>query len=161
MFIYPYLFRLLGSLSIFRFQKFRIFLHRVNHSIWFGRGNFHTNTIEGLWSQIKILSHDFAGINFALLNNIEKLGINAQDYLNDWICSSLYFRRVMSKNFKNYTYFILFSFHFHSVFISFSIIFNSISNFSQICFQLIFKFEIYMFQLFSNLKIVEIYIFQI
>ena len=63
----------------------------MNHSIWFGRGHFHTNTIEGLWSKIKRLSNNFAGLNFALLNTIEKLGINAQDYLNDWICTSLYF----------------------------------------------------------------------
>ena len=36
---------------------------RVNHSVWFGYGNFHTNNIEGLWSQIKRLSNNFSGIS--------------------------------------------------------------------------------------------------
>ena len=35
------------------FKNMGFVLHRVNHSIWFGRGNFHTNTVEGLWSAIK------------------------------------------------------------------------------------------------------------
>ena len=28
-------------------------LNKLNHSVWFGQGLFHTNTVEGLWSQIK------------------------------------------------------------------------------------------------------------
>lgn len=80
-----------GAYQYSDFKNLGYLFHRVNHSIWFGRGHFHTNTIEGLWSKIKRLSNNFAGLNFALLNTIEKLGINAQDYLNDWICTSLYF----------------------------------------------------------------------
>ena len=29
------------------FKNMGFVLHRVNHSIWFGRGNFHTNTVQG------------------------------------------------------------------------------------------------------------------
>ena len=28
-------------------------LYKVNHSVWFGKGTFHTNIIEGVWSAIK------------------------------------------------------------------------------------------------------------
>jgi hypothetical protein len=28
-------------------------LHRVNHSVWFGQGSFHTNNIEGVLSRVK------------------------------------------------------------------------------------------------------------
>ena len=35
------------------FKELGYYLHRVNHSYWFGRGNFHINTIERLWAQIK------------------------------------------------------------------------------------------------------------
>ena len=36
------------------FKNEGYYLHKVNHSIWFGRGNFNTNSIEGLWSCIKV-----------------------------------------------------------------------------------------------------------
>ena len=52
------------------FKDLGFVLHRVNHSIWFGSGNFHTNNIEGLWSQIKLISFNFSGIN---INYLEKL----------------------------------------------------------------------------------------
>ena len=45
-------------------------LKRVNHSVWFGYGNFHINNVEGLWSQIKRLTNNFSGISIA---SIEKL----------------------------------------------------------------------------------------
>lgn len=75
-------------------------LHRVNHSIWFGKGLFHTNTIEGLWSQLKRLNNNFSGINFEVLNQLEKKLINPVDYLNDWICWSLYLRTCEIKKFN-------------------------------------------------------------
>ena len=39
-----------------RFRETGYFLKRVNHSVWFGYGNFSTNNMRGLWSQINILS---------------------------------------------------------------------------------------------------------
>ena len=30
------------------FDEMGYILHRVNHSVWFGQGLFHTNTVEGL-----------------------------------------------------------------------------------------------------------------
>ena len=44
-------------------------LHHVNHSMWFGQGRFHTNTIKGFLSCLKRLSNDFSGLNFKLLDN--------------------------------------------------------------------------------------------
>ena len=66
-------------------------MHKVKHSVFFGSGLFHTNTIEGLWDSIKRLSYDFEGLNFLNLANLQSKGINIVDYLNDWICSSLFF----------------------------------------------------------------------
>ena len=62
----------------------------MNHSVWFGIGLFHTNTVEGLWSQIKRLSNNFAGLNFSILENIEKEGIQSEDYINDLLCYYLF-----------------------------------------------------------------------
>ena len=84
------------------FKEKGYYLHRVNHSYWFGRGNFHTNTIEGLWSQIKRISHDFSGINMTLLNSFEQSGVDIKEYLNDWICSALYFRNCERNNFNKF-----------------------------------------------------------
>ena len=79
------------------FKNNGFILHRVNHSVWFGSGLFHTNTIEGLWSQIKRLCKDFAGINFKLLNKIANKGISEKDYLDDWICWGLFLRNIELK----------------------------------------------------------------
>ena len=35
------------------FKNLGYVLKLINHSVWFGYGLFHTNTIEGLWSKIK------------------------------------------------------------------------------------------------------------
>ena len=35
-------------------------LKRVNHSVWFWYRQFHTNTIEGLWSHVKRLTKNFS-----------------------------------------------------------------------------------------------------
>ena len=34
------------------FNNMGFTLYKVNHSIWLGEGMFHTNAIEGIWSQI-------------------------------------------------------------------------------------------------------------
>ena len=44
------------------FKEAGYLLHRVNHSFWFGSGLFNTNSVEGLWSQLKRLTHDFSGL---------------------------------------------------------------------------------------------------
>ena len=64
-------------------------LHKVNHSIWFGQGLFHTNTVEGLWSQLKRLTNDFSGVTYNIINNLENEGINIKDFFDGWICYGL------------------------------------------------------------------------
>ena len=72
------------------FKELGFFLHRVNPSIWFGRGNFHTNNIEGLWSIIKRISNDFAGININYLEKLENDDIDVTAYIDGWICPALF-----------------------------------------------------------------------
>ena len=50
------------------FERMGYILKRINHSIWFGYGLMHTNTIEGLWSQIKRLNNNFSGLNISMIN---------------------------------------------------------------------------------------------
>ena len=38
------------------------------------------------------ITHDLSGINMSLLNYFKNSGINIKEYLNDWICTELYFR---------------------------------------------------------------------
>lgn len=72
----------------------------MNHSIWFGSGLFHTNTIEGLWTCLKSLSRNFTGINFDILNKIEKERINPSSDIDDWVCFYLFLRDIERKNFN-------------------------------------------------------------
>ena len=51
-----------ASLQPSVFEEAGYKLHRVNHSIWFDFGLFSTNSIEGLWSQLKRLTKDFSGL---------------------------------------------------------------------------------------------------
>lgn len=74
------------------FNQMHYVLHRVNHSVWFGQGNSHTNTVEGLWGCLKRISNNFTGVNFKLLNELENNGINPKDYIDDWICYCLFKR---------------------------------------------------------------------
>ena len=75
------------------FKNLGYILKRVNHSVWFGYGLFHTNTIEGLWSKIKKYSGDFSGIS---IDNLKKNFNNNPDliksYLDGWITFSLLIR---------------------------------------------------------------------
>ena len=52
------------------FRENGYILKRVNHSVFFGYGNFHTNNIGRLWSQIKRLTNNFSVIS---IESIEKL----------------------------------------------------------------------------------------
>ena len=81
-----------SSYQINDFREMGFILNRINHSVWFGYGDFHTNTIEGLWSKIKRHSKNFSGISIEM---IDKLYINYSDkikYLDGWICFSLLLR---------------------------------------------------------------------
>ena len=81
--------------SVYRendFDSLGYVLHRVNHSVWFGLVHIRTNTIEGLRSCLERLSNHFSGLNFNLLENLAKKGVNAVDYLNSWICYCLFLR---------------------------------------------------------------------
>ena len=52
------------------FAKRDYILKRVNHSVWFWYGQFHTNTIEGLWSHVKRLTKNFSGLTKTKIDNI-------------------------------------------------------------------------------------------
>lgn len=69
-------------------------LHRMNYSICFCQGMLHTNSIEGIWSSIKRISNNFAGINFKILEGLENNGNNLWDYLDGWICFFLFIRGI-------------------------------------------------------------------
>ena len=54
----------------------------INHSKFFCSGLFHTNTIEGLWPEIKRIFNFFSGLNFYILNFMKNNGINGKDYFD-------------------------------------------------------------------------------
>ena len=87
-----------ASYQINDFNRLGFILYRVNHSQWFGQGNFHTNTVEGVWSQLKRLTHNFNGINGKLYysDNIDE--INTEIYFNSWICYGLFFMKCEKLN---------------------------------------------------------------
>ena len=80
-----------------RFRENGYILNRVNHSVWFGYGNFHSNNIEALWSQIKRLSNNFSGISIGSMENLYPTEHEKKNYLDSWICYSLFFREVERK----------------------------------------------------------------
>ena len=45
------------------FNNLGYILYRVNHNVWWGKGHFHTNSIEGTWSKLKRLTSSFNGVN--------------------------------------------------------------------------------------------------
>lgn len=81
------------------FADMGFLLKKVNHSIWFGQGLFHTNSIEGLLSSIKRISNHFAGLNIKMLNDLENEGIDPQKYLDGWICFCLFIRDIEKNKF--------------------------------------------------------------
>ena len=52
------------------FKEARYILHRESLSVWFGSGFSHTNSIEGLWSQLKRLTKDFSGLSMAKISKL-------------------------------------------------------------------------------------------
>ena len=87
------------------FRENGYILKRVNHSVWFGHGNFHTNNIEGLWSQIKRLTNNFSGISIESIEKLYDTEKDKKNYLDSWICYALFLREVeknkLSKSRKN------------------------------------------------------------
>ena len=80
------------------FNELGYILKRVNHSIWFGAGYLHTNTIESLWHQIKMITNNFSGLNIEKLKTMFNNNENAiKDYLDGWICYSLCLRSMKNK----------------------------------------------------------------
>ena len=51
------------SYRVSGFNEMGFILKSVNHSICFGAGNLHTNTIESLWHQKKFITNDFSGMS--------------------------------------------------------------------------------------------------
>jgi len=68
-------------------------LYKVNHSVWFGTGNFHTNTIEGVCISIKRITNSFNGMNGSIYNKFQNNEIEYDNYINGWICAALYYMR--------------------------------------------------------------------
>ena len=50
------------------FNDMGYILYRVNHSVWFGKGHFHTNSIESTWSGLKRLTRSFTELNGNIFN---------------------------------------------------------------------------------------------
>ena len=79
------------SYQVKDFNEIGFILHKVNHSILFGKGSFHTNTIKDVWSKIKHFTNNFSGLNVNVANKLSLQGIDLIDYFNDWICTALIF----------------------------------------------------------------------
>ena len=65
-------------------------LHRINHSISFGQGINHNNTIKGFWSRLKRLCDYFNGLNgkqFYSNNNHNYKEINC---FKGYICACIF-----------------------------------------------------------------------
>ena len=58
-------------------------LYKVNHSVWFGQGHFHTNSIESTWSRLKRLTKSFNGLNGNIFNT--RKDFNNTEYFDGWI----------------------------------------------------------------------------
>ena len=59
-----------ASYQVNKFREKGYILNRVNHSVWFGHGNFHTNNLEDLWAQTKGLTNIFGRISIGSLGNL-------------------------------------------------------------------------------------------
>ena len=87
-----------SSYQVSDFSILGFILKRINHSVWFGAGYLHRNIIESLWHQIKSINNNFTGLSIEKLkimfNNDENMIIN---YLDGWICYSLFLRDINRK----------------------------------------------------------------
>ena len=76
-------------------------LKKVNHSIWFGYGQFHTNTIEGLWSHVKRLTKNFSGLTISKIDAMFDNDKDKKNYLDGWLSYCLLLREFEKKNYAN------------------------------------------------------------
>ena len=81
------------------FAQLGYILKRVNHSVWFGYGQFHTNTIEGLWSHIKRLTKNFSGLTINKIDNMFANDNDKKKYLDGWLCYGLLLREYEKKKY--------------------------------------------------------------
>ena len=65
--VYSHMF---ASYQLNDFVQLGYILRRENHSVWFWYGQFHTNTIEGLWSHVKRLTKNFSGLTITKIDNM-------------------------------------------------------------------------------------------
>ena len=87
-----------SSYQVNDFKDMGYLLKRVNHSIWFGYGLFHTNTIESLWGQIKRNTNNFSGITIeALKTKFNNNKIEIKEYLDGWIFYALFLMDINRK----------------------------------------------------------------
>ena len=87
-----------ASYQVNDFKEMGYILKRVNHSVWFGYGLFHTNNIESLWGQIKRYTNNFSGLSIDFLKS--KFNENndlIKEYLDGWICYALFLREIIRK----------------------------------------------------------------
>ena len=83
---------------VYRLIKKKILIKKVIYCTkliiqFFGTGNFHTNTIEGVWSSIKRITNNFNGMNGSIYNKFQNNEIEYYNYINGWICAALYYMR--------------------------------------------------------------------
>ena len=89
-----------SSYRVSDFKELGFILKRINHSISFGAGYLHTNTIESLWHQIKTITNNFSGLSIEKLKTMFNNDENAiKNYLDGWICYSLCLRTMKNKKF--------------------------------------------------------------
>ena len=82
-----------NSYQINDFRNMGYYLKRINHSIWFGYGIFHTNTIELLWNNIK---NNFTCVNInILLKKFNGNEILIRNYFDRWIYYFLFIRDIV------------------------------------------------------------------
>lgn len=88
-----------ASYQLNDFAQLGYILKRVNHSAWFGDGQFHTNTIEGLWSHIKRLTKNFCGLTINKIDNMFANDNDKKNYLVGWLCYGLLLREYEKKKY--------------------------------------------------------------
>ena len=70
-------------------------LYKVNHSVLFGKGHFHTNSIESTWSRLKRLTKSFNGLNGNIFNTRKEF--SNREYFDGWICTGIFFMQCESR----------------------------------------------------------------
>ena len=73
------------------FNQMGFILHRINHSISFGQGINHKNTVEGIWSRLKRLCDCFNGLNGKQFYFNNNHNLNDYDYFNGYICAGIFY----------------------------------------------------------------------